>query len=228
VTEAIFLQVRLESTRLSRKALLPLAGVPVIVHAMRALRQVPVDAYVLLTDEVGAHELSAPARREAFQVFAGDPEDVLARFCAAAEHYAVDRIVRATGDNPLVSPSMAHAALDLSRNTAADYAGITDLPYGSGVEVLSSAALLSAHRQTTDRYCREHVSPFLQNNPSRFNVVRRTAPRRYRRPEIRVTLDTPEDYRNLAHLFLNLYHSRPIELDELIAYVEGHRNQVSA
>ena len=46
----IFVQVRLASTRLARKALLPLAGSTVIGHVMRALALVPADVRALLTD----------------------------------------------------------------------------------------------------------------------------------------------------------------------------------
>ena len=43
---AVFLQVRLGSTRFPRKALAELAGRTVIEHAMHALREVPADRHV--------------------------------------------------------------------------------------------------------------------------------------------------------------------------------------
>jgi spore coat polysaccharide biosynthesis protein SpsF len=46
----VFLQARLGSTRLPRKALLPLAGVTVLQLAMRALARVEAGVHALLTE----------------------------------------------------------------------------------------------------------------------------------------------------------------------------------
>lgn len=226
--EAVFLQVRLQSTRLPRKALLPLAGEPAVVHTMRALKSVDVDQWVLVTDKDSEQVLAPLAEAEGFSLFAGDAVDVLRRYCVAAEKFGIDRIVRATGDNPLTSGSMANRSLELSREHDADYAGILDIPYGSGVEVLSTGAIVAAMEETSERYDHEHVSPFILRNGERFHVVRRIAPDGYRYPELRVTLDTAADYHQLAEFFANLYHGRPIELDELVAYAIGRQKQVSA
>jgi len=122
---AVFLQVRMASSRLPGKALLPLAGKPVIQHAMEALATLPAGRYALLTDRESAPHLNGIAEACGYEVFIGDPEDVLDRFCAAAAFYAVETIVRATGDNPLVSASIAREALQLAESSGADYAGIT-------------------------------------------------------------------------------------------------------
>jgi spore coat polysaccharide biosynthesis protein SpsF (cytidylyltransferase family) len=128
---AVFLQARMASSRLPGKALLPLAGKPVIQHAMEALVTLPAGRYVLLTDRESAPHFAEIAAGCGYDLFVGDPEDVLDRFCAAAALYSVDTIVRATGDNPLVSAAIAREALQLAASTSADYAGITDTPYGN-------------------------------------------------------------------------------------------------
>lgn len=223
---AVFLQVRLASSRLPRKALLPLAGVPVVVHAMRALASLPVAHRVIVTDADSAADLEPWALDEGFTVFVGDPEDVLARYCAAAAAYDADVIVRATGDNPLVSAATAREALQLRDACDADYAGITGTPYGTGVEVVRRDALDRVARETTDRYNREHVTPGVYRHPDRFHAVTRPAHTAVRCPDMRVTLDTREDYHYLAGIFRELYRGAPIELPELVAY--GHRQHRSS
>ena len=47
----VLLQVRLDSTRLPEKALLKLKDLTVIEHAMRALKQIDADVFVLVTTE---------------------------------------------------------------------------------------------------------------------------------------------------------------------------------
>jgi spore coat polysaccharide biosynthesis protein SpsF len=107
---AVFLQVRLDSSRLPRKALLELAGVTVLEHAMQALDLVRADIRVLLTTKDSAAELKPIAESAGWNMFIGSKDDVLDRFVMAAREFNADRIIRATGDNPLVSAEMANAA----------------------------------------------------------------------------------------------------------------------
>jgi len=219
---AVFLQVRLSSRRLPEKALLPLAGQSVIAHTMHALEELPVDHHVLVTDESSAPRLQGEAERCGYDLFVGDPDDVLARYVAAAHHYGVDQIVRATGDNPLTSCTMAREAMQLQESTNADYAGITGTPYGTGVEVVKSSALDDLHARTDRAYDREHVTPGLYTDDQRYTIVTRPAPASLSMPDMRVTLDTVEDYHYIAEIYRDLYRGRPIEIAELIAYGQQH------
>ncbi len=60
----IFIQVRLGSTRLPGKALLPLPGGSVIQHVMRALAAVPADVHALLPPDVATHRAPAVLPRD--------------------------------------------------------------------------------------------------------------------------------------------------------------------
>lgn len=217
-SSALFMQVRLASTRLPGKALLPLAGVSAIGRAMESLAELPVDHHVLVTDEESATQLSREAARYDYDLFAGDANDVLKRFCDATRFFGVTQIVRATGDNPLTSCTMARQAMQLHESFDADYAGITGTPYGTGVEIIAAGALLDLEQRTEHQYEREHVSPGLYNRPERYRIVTRPAPASLTMPDLRVTLDTVEDYHYIAEIYRNLYRGRPIEIPELIAY----------
>jgi spore coat polysaccharide biosynthesis protein SpsF len=223
IRTGVFLQVRMASQRLYGKALLELAGKPVVWHAMEALRAVPADVYALVTDEESVPMLSDVAEERGFDLFAGDPEDVLERYCEAARYYGVDEIVRSTGDNPLVSASVARDAIAFRRETNADYAGITETPLGTGVEILNAYALLDLASWTDDRYDREHVSPGLYRNPDRYIVRTRAADAALRYPTIRVTLDTADDYSYLSYIYRNVYRGAPIEIPEIVLFAQEHQ-----
>ena len=215
---AIFLQARLNSRRLPRKALLPLAGHSVIEHVMRALGSVAVDLYGLLTDRASAAELAPLAEVCRFRLFAGSAEDVLGRYCAAARHWGVDVVVRATGDNPLVSPRMTSAAIERQRLLGCDYFAFDSLPLGSAVEVVRADALARAAEQADSQYEREHVTPRILHDSAAYRVVRAPAPLR---ASGRVTLDDSEDYTRLQKIFAALYRGAPIEIDRLIDWLEN-------
>lgn len=188
---------------------------------MQALDQVRADLRVLLTTEDSAAELGPIAESAGWDVFIGSKDDVLDRYMTAARQFNADRIIRATGDNPLVSAEMANAAQDLAHRSGAAYAGFSELPVGSGVEVIRRAALEEAWSESQDPYEREHVAPFLYRHPERFKIVVDPAPEGFRSPGTRITLDTPDDYKLLAELFDRLYRGQPIGLKQVIPFLQN-------
>jgi spore coat polysaccharide biosynthesis protein SpsF len=95
----------------------------------------------------------------------------------------------------------ATALLLEGRSRGADYSGYGSLPYGAGVEVLRSAALLRAEAEAALPAEREHVCPYLYGHGESFLLHRPLAPRLWLRPEIRLTVDTPEDYDRARRLY---------------------------
>jgi len=217
VIDAVMLQVRLDSSRLPGKALLKLGDLTVIEHAMRALLLVSCDHHLLVTDQESARLLEPIADKWGFSLFAGPKDDVLKRYALAVDHLGADRVIRATGDNPLVSPFMANRLLELQIDGRWDYSGFIGPPLGTGVELLRASALLEADREATEPYEREHVSPFLYKRPDRFLIARIEAPEELSAPDMRVTLDTQEDYHLLRQLYAECYRGEPIEIDQIIS-----------
>jgi spore coat polysaccharide biosynthesis protein SpsF len=214
----IFVQVRLASTRLARKALLQLAGGTVIGHVMRALALVPADVHALLTDPESLDALAPEAAACGFLASAGHPEDVLARFGEAARRLDVQRVVRATGDNPLTCPRLAREILAIHEARRGDLSHFLRCPWGTGVEVIEADALFAAEREAARSDEREHLTTFLYRHPDRFRIVEEPAPPECRMTEARVTVDTPEDYERVCRLFADLYRGEPIESDAVVAW----------
>lgn len=190
--------MRLDSRRLPGKALLAIGGTTLAGLVMRRLRGIMADEYVLATDADGARALALLAAESGFSVFAGPKDDVLSRFAMVAEAYGLGRVVRATGDNPFVSPPLASLAIQAADASGADYVGLVGMPVGMGVEVVRAEALLEAAGRATSDYDREHVCPYLYGHPDSFSILRPQCPAAYLLPEARVTVDTGEDFRRVA------------------------------
>lgn len=218
VEASIFLQAHLDSTRLPRKALLNLAGLCAVEHTMRALNTVPASHRVLLTTDNSKDELLPIARNAGWNLFIGPKEDVLARFVLAARQYRSRLILRATGDNPLLSGMIAKSSLSLAARSGADYSAFTQIPLGAGVEVIQTQALEDAYHEAIDRFEREHVAPFIYRRPQRYKIQTPAVRPEYR-DSSRITLDTQEDYIFLKEIFDELYRGEPIDLDILIPYL---------
>jgi spore coat polysaccharide biosynthesis protein SpsF len=110
-------------------------------------------------------------------------------------------VIRATGDNPFVFADAAAAIHQEALSLGACYAGYSGLPLGAGVEAVSAAALFTAEREAREGDEREHVCPFLYKHPERFFLHRPLAPQKWRGRDLRITVDTPEDYERARELY---------------------------
>ena len=215
----VFLQVRIDSTRLPGKALLLLEDYKVIEHAMRSLKVVNADVFALLTEPSSALQLTLLAEKWGYEVFVGDKNNVLKRYADAIQHYSVTTVVRATGDNPLVSGQLANQIIESHNIKNADYSGFSGIPLGTGVEVLNAEAVLTAHNLSADPYEKEHVSPYLYFRDKEFIINRVPSPAEYYCPNGRVTLDTKKDYTIIKGIYRQLYTGRPIDIKTLVSYL---------
>ena len=218
----IFLQARLASTRFPRKALEMLGGRTIVEHCMAALTYVRADYHVLLTDRDSAPEFAPRAEQWGFDVFAGSRDDVLDRYARSVDRYGVDTIVRATGDNPLVSPALANRIINEHHAVGSDYSGYLGMPLGTGVEVISRTALMKADAAAESRYDREHVCPFIYRHPWAFRTHRPVVERSLK-SDARVTIDLPSDLEHVRTLYNALYRGLPVEAEEIVTFYGGYR-----
>jgi len=200
---AVVLQARIDSKRLPGKALLPVEGKPLIFRVMEALNNISANERILACSEDSFDSFKPLADECGFKILAGPKEDVLERYCRVIREFSIDRVIRATGDNPFVFADAAAAINSEAVSVNADYAGYLNLPYGAGVESVSASALLLAAKDANP-FEREHVCPYLYNNPDKFKLHRPYAPPKWLYPDIRLTVDTQEDYDRALVLYASL------------------------
>jgi len=204
---AIVLQARLDSARLPEKALLLLNGKPLVLRVMESLNRIGAGLRILACPEDSYASFAPLAAEAGFQIQTGPKEDVLERYCQVIRRFSINRVIRATGDNPFVFPGAAKTINDEAVSLNADYAGYFGLPLGAGVESVSAAALLQAAQQAVSPYEREHVCPYLYNHPELFRLHRPLAPARWQDSAgrtIRLTVDTKEDFDRAQKLYAAL------------------------
>jgi spore coat polysaccharide biosynthesis protein SpsF len=198
---AIILQARMGSRRLPGKTLALVAGRTVLEHCIERLQaRSGLPVVVATTTRNDDDCVADEGRRLGVEVVRGPEDDVLGRFVMAASELSLTDLVRATADNPAVDIDAPRRVLDLRRRTQADHVVEQGLPYGCTVEAVSADALFRAAALTTDPHDREHVTTFIGRD-RRFVALRAAAPAAVRRPELRFTIDTPEDLAFVRALF---------------------------
>ena len=198
---ALVLQARLDSTRLPGKSMLPLDGRPLILRVMEAFAFSPWEEKILACPEDCVSSFAPLAQEAGFTIVTGPKEDVLARYCIAVRCTGADRIIRATGDNPFVFVDAAEVLHREAIDAGADYAAYSDLPIGAGVESIASEALFRAEREAASAMEREHVCPYLYGHGELFRLHRPPAPSAWQGPDLRLTVDTREDYGQAQALY---------------------------
>lgn len=221
----VFVQVRFGSTRLPGKAFLTLSGRSSIEWVIAAMAKVRADLHAVVTDALTAPLLAGLCASRGVALFAGSADDVLERFVRASEHFGVTTIVRATGDNPLLSYEAAQESIEEHVRMNAEYTTFTGMPVGTGVEIIESAALRRACEQSRDSYEHEHVTPHIYRNPGAYRCHRTTSRFSSAFATPKVSLDTVADYRRLLTIFAELRPAtsgtatpEPITYDEILGW----------
>lgn len=170
-------QARLGSTRLPGKALLEIAGRPMLSHVIARTLAIPgVDQTVLATtvsrDDDALVEL---ARREGVPSVRGSVEDVLDRFHSALLEHPADSILRVTADCPLLDPEVSGLVVRdyLEHQEEADYvSNVQRLTYPDGLdtEIFSAAVLERSWREAWLPSDREHVTTYIREERNGFRV----------------------------------------------------------
>ena len=209
------IEARMTSSRLPGKVLLDLAGKPALQQLVERLRRSRYldEVVVATTDRPTDDPVVELCRRIDCRVFRGSEDDVLVRVLGAAESVAGDLIVEITGDCPAVDWRHVDQLIETFFAGQYDYvanmAGPCPYPVGFEVQVFPTEVLAEVNRLTQNPVDHEHVSLYIYSHPERYRIHYLEAGPALYRPEIEVTLDTPEDYQLIQSVFQALLPEKP-------------------
>ncbi len=226
----LIIQARMGSTRLPGKSMMPLAGKPLIEQIiLRVKRAKSVDPIVLATTEKPQDDvLCEVARRNATQVFRGAESDLVDRYYKAALQFGADFIVRLPGDNPVVEPAEIDRIVHRYLESADDFSANThnilnnDYPDGLGAEVFSTLSLKEIWGTVSDPRNREHPHTNYYEHPEKYKIGTVRCPEEFRRPDLRLDVNTLEDYEFLAELYSDLFPVNPdFHITDIISWYDS-------
>lgn len=221
----IILASRLGSTRLPKKALKPMAGydsmLELIIKRLRSSKKA--NDVIVATEEKSYDSFKKIFDKLKCSYFVGSEEDVLNRYTKAAEKFNADIVVRATGDNPLVSIKALDMIVDYHIEKNADLSHYDLLPYGSGVEVINYEALKYADDNSKDTFEHEHITQYHYRHTDKFKIENPKVIESFAMPELRTTVDTIEDYNNVCNIFNKYNNDIYIDVDTIISDIRNER-----
>lgn len=223
-------QSRMGSTRLPGKVMLSLDCTPVVRHVVRrCLGAKTVDSVVVATTEKRRDDIvERYAQREGAEIFRGDETDVLGRVYRAGNTFDADMVVRITADNPLTSPAVIDGAVEMATEGGYDYVSNKidrTFPAGLDVEVFTFDSFETVEQRTDDPYDREHVTPYYRNS-GEFELANLQSTDvfdeefMHDRTELRLTLDTPDDFDLFARVYRNAAYDEILDVREAVRYID--------
>lgn len=217
IDAVVILQARMGSVRLPGKSLAPLVGgASVVAMCLARLVRAGVAQVLLATTSLPEDDrLEAAASALGVPAFRGPCEDVLTRFLRAAGTVSARFVVRATADNPAVDVDAPRRVLDALVTNGSDHVVEAGLPYGSAVEAVTVDALERADCAADDARDREHVTSLIRRNRTAFASITPLCPPPLRRPDLRFTIDTPDDLVYMRSLLARI----PEPLDAPLAFM---------
>lgn len=220
---AAIIQARIGSTRFPGKALVDVAGTPLIAHVIKRVSgfkglKKEKGLVLAIPDRRSDNELARIGRDWGAEIVRGDEDDVLGRILLAADFAGADVIFRITGDNPLVDPGVAELTLNAFESGRWDYSVMEEVPLGTTSEIIRVDALKRASELATSPRLREHVTLAMYENSHKFRMNLIQAPEKWRHPEWRLTVDTEHDLKVIESILGAL--GQRATLDEIVPFLE--------
>jgi spore coat polysaccharide biosynthesis protein SpsF len=220
------IQARMGSTRLPGKVMKQLCGKTVLAHVIFRVQACPlVDEVVVATTTLPSDDaIVTESEKCGAKWFRGSEEDVLERYYLTAKQYNADVIVRVTSDCPLCDPNVLTQMLDYFnkariKGLKIDYLNnflYRSYPRGLDAEIFTFKTLETAFSKGCQPDEREHVTPYIYKHPDLFSLHTQTNNEDF--SNYRWTLDTPDDWKLIETIYLNLCHECEIfTTDQVLA-----------
>lgn len=237
-TSAI-IEARMTSTRLPGKVLRQACGrtfLDLMIDRLEMMHSID-SVIVATTTNREDDEIVDVATARKIDVFRGSENDVLDRVLKAAQQYNVDVIVETTADCPLIDPKESDLVVEKFRNESVDYCSNIlkrSYPRGMDTQVFTTNTLADVASRTNHPTDHEHPSIYIYSHPELYSLANIEAPNHLFDPDLRLTVDTPEDFELIRNIFehflpngnefflsdiLNFLNANP-HLKELNSHVE--------
>jgi len=229
----IILQARTGSTRMPEKVILPFyEGKSILDLLIEKVQKLVVTAVLATTVNPSDDRICELATKHNFPVFRGSENDVLDRFIQAARENKFDKIIRVCADNPFLDLAGMKTLIETFEKSDADYLSFQlagNKPsilthFGFWTEAVRLIALEKAQQLTNEKLYHEHVTNFIYGNPQLFDVqLIQADPLVFSRTDIRMTLDTPEDFQVQQQIFATISKENPnFGIPEIVNWLDQH------
>lgn len=211
------IQARTTSSRLPNKVLLklPFNGEKTVLEQViervkraKLISNIVVATTINRTDD----KIEDLCKKLAIKCYRGSEENVLSRYYEAASISKADIVVRITSDCPCIDPQILDELIKFHIESKNDFSSnnqVHTYPHGLDAEIVNYNCLVEAYQNASENYEIEHVMPyFYKSFPEKYKIG--TLKDSEYNHNIRITLDTKEDYSLLCLVYDYLYDEKKL------------------
>lgn len=226
--KAIFITVRTSSTRLPKKCLLEINGKKTIEFVIERVKKSKLADMIILCTTTKPEDdiLCQIAKKEGIECFKGSEEDKLERWRGAAEKFNVEFFVTADGDDLFCEPELIDMAFKQYKKDNCDFIygdGVkgVDVPCGAFTYAIKVSALnkVCEIKDTSDT---EMMWTYFKDTGMFKTEELKNVPETLKRPEIRMTLDYPDDFKFFEKIINHFKDTDYFSLRDIIKYLDDN------
>ena len=141
----------------------------------------------------------------------------------AGEKGRAELILRATTESPFLYTDNIEEMVAQHLAEGAALTVCEGLPDGAYCEIVTLSALKDAHEHGEARHRSELCTLYMFEHPERYKTVKLLAPEKVRRPDLRLTVDYPEDLIVCRQVAEALGKDGPLfPLEAVVEYLDAH------
>ena len=209
----IYVQARTGSSRFPGKVLSYIDNKPYLVKLVQRLRLTkPADDVVIITsNNTQDNEIESICIDNRIPCFRGSETDLLDRHYKANQIYKADIVVKIPSDCPFSDPETNARVINLLKaSSLLDYVSNyhpPTFPDGLDVEAFTAEALAQAWTHSNQEHEREHTTPYIWDQPEKYNIGNIVNPLGDQFMTHRWTLDYPEDMQFIQTVYRELNYA---------------------
>tara|TARA_B100000700_G_scaffold326061_1_gene436540 strand:- start:561 stop:1304 length:744 start_codon:yes stop_codon:yes gene_type:complete len=223
---SVIIFARLNSSRFPNKVLSKIGDIRMIdrvINRVKLARNVN-KIILAIPDTKINDQLEEIAFHNNILLFRGSSEDVLSRIYQCCKAYDISSIIRINGDCPFIDPSLIDELILNHFSNDYDYTSniLEDsFPVGMHIEIIKKAAIFKANFQASLDIEREHVTPYIYNNPNIFKLNSVVSIKN--NSDIRICIDYPEDL-IMANKLVELTSDTILDIDNLVSVIRNNED----
>ncbi len=202
----IIIPARMGSTRLPGKVLNKIGNKNLLEHILYRLNNLKHSVQIVIATSTleKDNKISKFCLANSVTCFRGSENNVLERYYSCAKENKFDHIIRLTGDNPFIDIEELDELIDLHVRSKSGYSrSFAVLPKGVGSEIFTFKSLEQSFKYGDKENHKEHVNEYIEENEDKFKISELKIDGEKNRPDINLTVDTPDDYTKACFIVEN-------------------------
>ena len=227
----VFIQCRLNSKRLPKKALKKICGKTIIELVIERCKKFsPIKKIIVVTGPKEKNNLLIKEIENLdVEYFCGSENNLIDRFYNASKEFDTEKIIRVTADNPSIDFSIVNQALKISNNLNLDLvtnSRFKTFPLGQNFDIFTRELLDKSWDYCYNMYSNKEkffdtFIPVTENmySNSKFNIYDFKSDKDY--SKIRLSIDYEEDYYLMTEIYDRIYNkNKYFTLEDLLKIIE--------